>query len=108
MDKHTPAPWSVIPAREYEGDDDSLTGSYASPASIEGADGNPVCEFGTLEGSGCLYENEADYHLIAAAPEMLEALYQYVSDLRFPPVGDSIERRIARAEAVIAKARGGE
>lgn len=37
---------------------------------------------------------------------MLEALCQYVSDLRFPPQGDSIQRRIDRAEAVIAKATG--
>jgi hypothetical protein len=49
----------------------------------------------------------ANARLIAAAPEMLEALYQYVSDLRFPPQGDSIQRRIERAEAVIAKATGG-
>lgn len=48
--------------------------------------------------------------LMAAAAEhiteMLEALHQYVSDLRYPPEGDSIQRRIERAEAVIAKARG--
>ncbi len=38
---------------------------------------------------------------------MVEALRQYVSDLRYPPQGDSIQRRIERAEAVIRKATGG-
>lgn len=45
-------------------------------------------------------------HLIAAAPAMLEALYQYESDLRHPPTGDSVERRLERVRSVIAKAFG--
>lgn len=71
---HTPGPWVIIPATPYDGDEDDLDGSYTSPAGIEGADGNAVCVFGTSEGSGQLFENEADYALIAAAPDMLEAL----------------------------------
>lgn len=71
---HTPGPWTIIPAVEYDGDDENCVGSYTSPASIEGSDGNPVCAFGIAEGSGDLFENEADYRLIAAAPELLEAL----------------------------------
>lgn len=65
----TPGPWTIIPAEPYEGDDDSLTGSFVMPASIEGADGNPVCMFGDCFGSGQLYENEADHSLIAASPD---------------------------------------
>lgn len=38
--------------------------------------------------------------------EMLEALYQYESDLLYPPTGDSHERRLARVRKLIAKARG--
>lgn len=67
-------------------------------------------EFVILQGTGYIAtvdssrsENTANARVIAAAPEMLEALYQYVSDLRYPPTGDSIQRRIERAEAVIAK-----
>ena len=49
-------------------------------------------------------EAEANARLIAASPELLDLAYQYLSDLRRPPVGDSLQRRIERAEAVIAKA----
>lgn len=38
--------------------------------------------------------------------EVLEALYQYESDLLHPPQGDSIGRRLERVRSVIAKARG--
>ncbi|MBC3943330.1 hypothetical protein [Sphingomonas albertensis] len=72
--KHTPGPWTIIPAVPYDGDDDELVGAFNEPAGIEGADGSPVCVFGTCEGSGTLFENEADYRLIAAAPDLLAAL----------------------------------
>lgn len=68
--KHTPGPWEIIPARPHE----EIDGAFASFASIEGADGMPVCVFGDATGSATMFENEADYHLIAAAPEMKEAL----------------------------------
>lgn len=38
-----------------------------------------------------------------ASQEALIALWQYVSDLKFPPTGDSLDRRIQRAEQVAAK-----
>jgi len=75
MGKPTPGPWTIIPAIEYDGDEDELEGAIIDPAGIEGANGDPVCSFGSLLGSGTLYENEADYHLIAAAPDMLAALH---------------------------------
>lgn len=37
---------------------------------------------------------------------MLDLAYQYLSDLRHPPTGDSLQRRIERAEKVIARATG--
>lgn len=71
---HTPGPWVVIPAVEYDGDEDEFQGAYTSPAMIEGDDGSPVCAFGSAEGSGTLFENKADYSLIAAAPDLLSAM----------------------------------
>lgn len=88
--KFTPGPWVIIPAREYEGDDDSLIGCFVSPAGIEGDDGNPVCVFGTCEGSGTLFENEADYHLISAAPALYavaERALAFVNALPVPTDG---------------------
>ena len=48
-------------------------------------------------------ETEANARLIAAAPDLLTALYQYRDDLRYPPAPDSAERRLAMVEALIAK-----
>jgi hypothetical protein len=42
-----------------------------------------------------------------AADAMLEALYQYASDLRYPPTGDSVQRRLERVQAAIAQATDG-
>jgi hypothetical protein len=41
--------------------------------------------FGSAEGSGTLFENERDYHLITAAPDLLWALVEakgFIDDLR--------------------------
>lgn len=70
----TPHPWVVIPPEPYDGDDPDLEGSFYYPGGIEGADGNPVCTFGWNGGSGTMFENVANPHLIAAAPALLEAL----------------------------------
>ena len=48
----------------------------------------------------------ANVRLIAAAPDLLEAVIQYRDDLKRPPTGDSIERRLAMVNAAIAKALG--
>ena len=48
----------------------------------------------------------ANVRLIAAAPDLLEAVIQYRDDLKRPPTGDSIERRLAMVNAAIAKATG--
>ena len=42
--------------------------------------------------------------LIVCAPDLLSALYQYRDDLRYPPAPDSVTRRLAMVEALIAKA----
>lgn len=51
-------------------------------------------------------DNEANARLIASAPDLLEAVIQYRDDLKRPPTGDSIERRLAMVNAAIAKATG--
>jgi len=76
----TPGPWDIIPPVEYDGDDDEFRGGYTSPASIEGGDGNPVCAFGIAEGSGHLFENDADHQLIK------------LTRTEFPAALDEIER----------------
>jgi hypothetical protein len=111
MSGHTPGPWTIIPAEEYDGDEDEFEGSYTSPASIEGADGNPVCVFGSAEGSGCLFENEADYCLIAAAPDLLAALVDVIAALREEAPGTPLNNHRfdalgMRAHAAIARATG--
>ena len=47
---------------------------------------------------------EADAKAMAASKELLELAYQYQSDLRHPPTSDSVERRLERIAAVLAKA----
>lgn len=95
--QHTPGPWKVS--------HDEYAGHYH------------VSTFDTQSGSESIaqvfYTNskpggrgEVDARLIAASPELLDLAYQYLSDLRYPPTGDSLQRRIERAEAVIAKATG--
>ena len=45
--------------------------------------------------------------LNAAAPDLLALAYQYRDDLRHPPSADSITRRLAAIDAVLAKVGGG-
>lgn len=47
---------------------------------------------------------EADAKAMAASKELLELAHQYASDLRHPPTADSLERRLERIAAVLAKA----
>ena len=49
-------------------------------------------------------EWEANARLIAAAPDLLALVIQYRDDLKRPPSGDSIYRRMGAIEAAIAKA----
>ena len=44
--------------------------------------------------------------LNAAAPDLLALAYQYRDDLRHPPSADSITRRLAAIDAVLAKVKG--
>jgi hypothetical protein len=99
-EQHTPAPWTIIPPIPAEDEEGAFY-----PASIEGSDGNPVCMFADMSGSGTLFENEADYHLIAAAPDLLEALRELHEKT---VIGTDAERHAAlhKAWTAIAKVEG--
>lgn len=83
--QHTPGPWRAAGNHVF---------------SIAGRLTVTRCEYGTDD------ERNANALLIAAAPELLDLAYQYLSDLRYPPTSDSRERRIERIQQVIAKAIG--
>jgi len=51
-------------------------------------------------------ERDANARLIAAAPDLLALAHQYRNDLRYPPTADSITRRLAAIDAVLAKVKG--
>lgn len=87
--QHTPGPWSYVRNPEN-------TRWIIDSAPAHGI----ACTAGHEP------DNEANACLIAAAPELLSLAYQYLSDLRRPPTGESLERRIEEARRVILKALG--
>jgi len=89
--KHTPGPWSI----DGEG----------TNAMVRGADLTIVAVRHRLTGQ----THEANARLIAAAPELLEALEDlvYLAEAAMREVGEyDIEAELADARAAIAKARG--
>lgn len=84
----TPGPWVVCKDSAY----------------VDGADGKPVAYCRDPERQPS--DMTANAKLIAAAPDMFEALVQYRDDLLRPPVGDSLDRRLRRVDELLAKARG--
>lgn len=77
MSKHTPGPWLLLPSRTL--------------VNVKGAYGEQICQ---------LPKGSADAALIAAAPEMLEAL-RYVMDN-----DGSLSKLHAIVTNAIAKAEG--
>ena len=90
---HTPGPWDVEPkgSRHFVDGADGLTVAYLDRA-------------GVRERS----EIEANALLIAAAPELIEALEAVLPDLEHYVAthGPGPDKRLAIARAAIAKARG--
>ncbi len=70
-------------------------GVFADSRSICIATPNPAADDGSMASNA---------RLIAAAPELLALVIQYRDDLKHPPHGDSIYRRMEAIEAAIAKA----
>lgn len=100
--KHTPAPWYWCDGEE-EKDLPYLTSNAGK-----------ICEFGNWEAyypqCGEL-PNEADRRLIAAAPELLEALEWLVTIQSIVSIPEAMHSRtyqiaVEQARAAIAKAKG--
>jgi hypothetical protein len=103
MSKHTPGPWRVYPTTEL-----------VDARGTEGVTGYNIesesCEIVGVEGIEFWKENaEANARLIAAAPELLEALTSLLSEAE--AFASAIRayansEAIAAARAAIAKAKG--
>jgi hypothetical protein len=115
MMKHTPGPWEYVPSTEHHGP--YVTSNFGSticdcyvmskPAEWSvgnGGDSKPVPFLGEMA--------DPNARLIAAAPELLEALIDFVTAARNLRTADFSEYRQAfieadeRARAAIAKATG--
>ena len=92
---HTPGPWDVEPkgSRHFVDGADGLTVAYLDRAGVRER-----------------IEIEANALLIAAAPELIEALEAVLPDLEHYVAthGPGPDKRLAIARAAIAKAKGGE
>jgi len=92
MTEHTPGPWVVHP-----------TSIHPAVRSIGTAEAGPrrICTVGSTNG------NPTDWHnarLIAAAPELLEALNTLPQSLA--STDEDLDKWVAKARAAIAKATG--
>ena len=93
MSKHTPGPWRSDPC-------------YRSGYTVwGGTDAVPVCVVDTQDDEGRFgtIKNEANARLIAAAPDLLEALVEASVALR---IGHNSLVALEKASAAIAKAEG--
>lgn len=110
MTELAPFPWSV----DYA----SISAQWTDSVSIIDADGGHVCHLtrgyqGDANGDGC--PSFANARLIAAAPDMLEALRAAVDAIKINDVGEPIKGAVpwsmkwfSAASAAIAKAIGEE
>jgi len=96
---HTPGPWTIGKKPRLQ--------PY-----IEGADGTPVCSCGgNAPGSGAyttetFRRRDANARLIAAAPELLEAMKLLIADVADYPAWQRPCHALDVARAAIAKAEG--
>lgn len=84
MNKHTPAPWHVANGVQIRSERDQIAKVW-------------MMRHG---------EGKANAHLIAAAPELLEALAQFVAWVDAPCESAFSDSQLEKARAAIAKARG--
>lgn len=100
MSAHTPGPW-------YFDEDDRAVGPVSNKSI-------GVCSIMLADGNAARYhfgeQSIANANLIAAAPDLLEALQLFVNSMRSPPTGPNMthEFDIGKAERAIAKALTGE
>lgn len=105
--KHTPGPWRVEEGTTL------IWGNCNQDDQTNYGLGYPIAECrltptaSWAKGPSTYEEADANACLIAAAPEMLEALKSLVDDLsHFTDVSESIFHSLDLADAVIAKAEG--
>lgn len=100
---HTPLPWEIDPAYLSEVQTSQL--QSISTCWHEQAVGQQITVTGILPCS--LAESAANAALIVRAvnnhDDLLALAHQYASDLRHPPSAESVERRLERIAAVLAK-----
>ena len=108
--KHTPGPWSVMLQNSRERRYDSrLRPFWETPVQVgEGASaGNVVCTV-FMGGAGATVSTqeavEANAHLIAAAPELLEAVWALVEHFERVDGDAGHKAVIAKGTAAIARA----
>lgn len=94
-DKHTPGPWSLGSTGWYVQHDEAYE---QTSQGVVGSNGTPICEVVSIEYDDT--EIDANARLIAAAPELLEAL----KDARFALYGSGPGN--PKIDAAIAKAEG--
>lgn len=109
MNKHTPGPWVV------DGEDDIVPDV---PCILIVCEGKRVCDVSsTLKDDGEFVltdQDRANAHLIAAAPDLLEALewtMRFVEQVRAEsplPAGSGEDISYKEARAALAKAYGGQ
>lgn len=102
--KHTPGPWRVV--RDRNGAATMILSSQKD----EDGDELPVIDY---EHGGYTYAYEANARLIAAAPDMYEALKEareaLATEIKFEisaSVAESLEATIAQIDAALSKAEG--
>jgi hypothetical protein len=104
--KHTPGPWSV---GFHDGTGPTYITAGDHPALKKAAESIVVVVSGSTDDWGVEHgvRNSADALLIAAAPELLDALVQLSNSYAFmKPPGSPKSDSEKKAEAAIAKATG--
>lgn len=90
--QHTPGPWHLSKGKNYV--------RKLSPTLTDAPQDYNICELNCMVGNP---EFEANARLIAAAPDMLEALEEIAANWGNPA---RALKRLASVKAAIAKARG--
>ena len=112
MSKHTPGPWNISWARSGQ----RLEGARIRAKELDLVCYVPSDRIGPTDedpGERMSDEQQANARLIAAAPELLEALEGFVRDLERgpwgadgPPITHPALQRYEQAKGAIAKAEG--
>ena len=98
MATHTPGPWHIEARIGVKGmTQRGVKVCYGVNSYGDGPKGT----VGDIMGA-----SDANNRLMIASPDLLALAHQYRDDLRYPPSADSITRRLAAIDAVLAKVTG--